>query len=98
MINSSHPKKSLKKYSQVHVNIPHNIKTNAELVLEQMGLSITDAIRLFLNEVIYMKEIPFPVHYSTNIPNKTTQEAIEDVENGKTHKISMNELEQLWNE
>ncbi len=49
-----------------------------------------------LNTIIgnlYVKEAPLPVHDSTNIPNKITQHVIEDVEKGKTHKISMNDFE-----
>lgn len=44
-----------------------------------MGISTTDAIRIFLSQVRLRRGLPFDV----KIPNKTTLKAMEDAEEGR---------------
>lgn len=44
--------------SNVQVRIDTSVKKEAELVLEQLNLSLTEAIRLFLGDVSRNKRVP----------------------------------------
>ena len=57
----------------VRARISHELKQNAEQVLTEIGMSMTEAIRLFLTQVSLRQE--FPIELKT--PNKTTLNAIE---------------------
>ena len=43
----------------VHSRIDGNIKEQASFILEKIGLNVSDAIRLFLNQVVMRKGMPF---------------------------------------
>lgn len=83
---------------QVHIALGKSLKHDAEDVLKKMGLTITDAVRVFLRQVVKEQEIPFLVHYSAKTPNKETLNAIAEIEEGKAQPISMESLKNLWNE
>jgi len=56
------------KTAVLHTRIAPTLKTQAETVFDQIGLSSSDAIRIFFKQVILRKGIPFDVA----IPNKET--------------------------
>ena len=56
------------KTAVLHTRIAPTLKTQAETVFEQIGLSSSDAIRIFFKQVILRKGLPFDVA----IPNKET--------------------------
>ena len=84
------------KYGFVHSRINEDIKEQASLILNKIGLNVSDAIRLFLNQVVMTKSIPFPVC----IPNPETIAAMEAAERGEgLEKITIDQLrEQFKNE
>jgi len=51
----------------------------ATKTLAAMGLSVSDAVRVFLNRVAYGKAIPFDLHE----PNLEIRAAIQELEAGK---------------
>ena len=51
------------------------VKEAAESILEELGLSMTTAVNIFLRQVIRTHGIPFDVRLT---PNETTREAIEE--------------------
>jgi DNA-damage-inducible protein J len=55
------------------------VKEEASLVLEAMGLSMSDAIRLLLVRIAKDKALPFEV----KVPNATTIATIEAAERGE---------------
>jgi DNA-damage-inducible protein J len=57
-----------KKGSFVHSRIDEDVKEKASFILDEIGLSVSDAIRLFLKQVIMKRGMPFPVR----IPNAHT--------------------------
>ena len=72
---------------------PH-IKAEAMQLFEHMGLSLSEAIRLFLYQSVAEQRIPF----SINVPNATTRKALEDVEQRKDLEVTTLEaLKQDWN-
>ncbi len=56
------------KTAVLHTRIAPTLKTQAESVFDQIGLSSSDAIRIFFKQVILRKGLPFHVA----IPNKET--------------------------
>lgn len=61
-----------------------------------MGLSVSEAVRIFLRQVILMREIPFDVRFTTNIPNKETMAAISEIDSGNAQELSREDLKKLW--
>ena len=72
----------------VHSRINEDIKEQASFILEKIGLNMSDAIRLFLNQVVMRKGMPFPVC----IPNAETISALESNERGEGKKITLEQL------
>jgi DNA-damage-inducible protein J len=63
----------------IRARIEPQLKHDAEQILDQLGLSQTEAIRIFYKQIVINKGLPFEVR----IPNKTTQKAIYEAENNK---------------
>lgn len=73
----------------VHSRIDENIKEKASLILDKIGLNISDAIRLFLNQVVLRKGMPF----SVSIPNAETIAAMESADRGEDlEEVTLNQL------
>ncbi len=71
------------KTAMVNVRIEPKLKAKAEHILDEVGLSSADAIRIFYKQVCLQHGLPF----SVNIPNETTIAAIKDAKAGKAHKV-----------
>ena len=69
------------------------LKHDAETILEDMGLKLSDAISIYLKQIVNTGTIPFEIKAS-RIPNKETRQAIEDADRGKniTRSKSAKEL------
>ncbi len=64
------------KTAVLHTRIAPALKTQAETVFDQIGLTSSDAIRIFFKQVILRKGLPFDV----TIPNKETAETLKKSE------------------
>ncbi len=60
--------------AEVRTRISPQLKTEATAVLADCGLNISDAVRLFLRQVVSQRGLPFKV----KVPNATTVAALED--------------------
>ena len=58
--------------AMVHVRVDEQIKTQATETLAAMGLSVSDAVRVFLMRVVADKQMPFAL----KVPNADTRAAI----------------------
>lgn len=47
--------------TMIHVRVDENLKTQAAETLASMGLSVSDAIRVFLTRVVADNELPFAI-------------------------------------
>ena len=63
----------------VRARIASKTKRQATEVLQSMGLSVSDAIRLLLVRVANEKRLPFAVQ----VPNVTTLKAMKELNEGK---------------
>lgn len=62
--------------TMVHVRVDEQVKIAAAETLASMGLSVSDAIRVFLTRVVADQEMPF----SIKAPNAMSREAIAEAE------------------
>lgn len=62
--------------SMLHVRVDRKIKQEATETLESMGLSVSDAVRLFLRRVVTDRAIPFEIR----APNTATREGMAEAE------------------
>ena len=60
--------------TMVHVRMDEKIKKQATKALTRMGLSVSDAVRVFLTRVAADKELPFDL----KVPNAETRTAMEE--------------------
>ena len=65
------------KTEMLHARIDPRLKKSAERILSGLGISTTEAIRLFLKQVELHRGLPFPV----SIPNQETVEAMLETNN-----------------
>lgn len=80
----------------VRSRIDPKMKAKAVKVFEGMGLTLSEAIRIFIYQSVAEHKIPF----SINIPNATTRAAIHEVEQKKKKlkKTSINQLKKDWDD
>jgi DNA-damage-inducible protein J len=62
--------------TMVHVRVDEQVKAQATETLAAMGLSVSDAVRVFLMRVIAEKQMPFAL----KVPNAETQVAMIEAE------------------
>jgi DNA-damage-inducible protein J len=69
----------------VHVRVDERVKAQATETLAAMGLSVSDAVRVFLMRVIADKQIPFTI----SVPNAETRSAIAEADQiSRKHRVS----------
>jgi DNA-damage-inducible protein J len=63
----------------VRARINEDLKNEAAAVLEKMGLTVSDLVRITLTKVAREKALPFEMH----VPNKLTAETLAKSERGE---------------
>jgi DNA-damage-inducible protein J len=75
--------------TMVHVRVNEKIKAQATKALTAMGLSVSDAVRVFLTRVAADKQLPFEI----KVPNAETRAAMHEARAmGKARFSSADEL------
>jgi len=72
----------------VRARVDAQLKKDVEQILSEIGLSTSQAITLFLKGIKRERGIPFEL----KIPNEETLQAMREVEEGKTEKVTLDEL------
>ncbi|MBW2163269.1 MAG: type II toxin-antitoxin system RelB/DinJ family antitoxin [Deltaproteobacteria bacterium] len=82
------------KTAVVHTRIEPETKVKAESVLRRLGITPTEAIRIFYTQISLRDRLPFMVE----IPNKVTEETIAKSQRGKeiTEFGSLDEMFHSW--
>jgi DNA-damage-inducible protein J len=70
--------------SMVHIRVDQKVKTKAAKTLAEMGLTVSDAVRLLLTRIASEKALPFEVR----VPNRETASAIAAGERGEVSRAS----------
>lgn len=71
-------------YTFIHARIDTVTKERAAKALAEMGLSISDAIRLLMIRIAEERRLPFKV----KVPNATTRKAIAELEAGQGKRFA----------
>lgn len=69
--------------STINIRVDNGLKEKADKVLDELGLSMTTALTIFLKAVVRTQSIPF----SIEIPNKETLKAFDEVEQISSGKV-----------
>ncbi|WP_342169889.1 type II toxin-antitoxin system RelB/DinJ family antitoxin [Rickettsia endosymbiont of Seladonia tumulorum] len=75
----------------IRLRIAEDTKIEAEQIFKQMGITMSEAMRIFLNQCINSGGLPFKPH--VKIPNKETLKAFEDGDNKIGLTVSKNTKE-----
>lgn len=62
--------------AMVHVRVNEQVKAQASETLAAMGLSVSDAVRVFLTRIAAEKQLPFVL----KVPNAETRAAMADAD------------------
>lgn len=60
----------------IHVRVDEHVKDQAQETLASMGLTVSDAVRVFLTRVVADKELPFAI----KAPNAASRAAISEAD------------------
>lgn len=74
------------KTDTLHIRVEPNVKQKAEEILHDLGLSITEAISVFLNQIILNDGIPFEIRKP-----RFNKETLQTIENAKSSE-NLNKL------
>ena len=82
------------KTATIHARIEPETKSKAEKVLRELGVSPTEAIRIFYRQITIRNGLPFAVE----IPNKSTVSTLEKSRRGEEVEEfdSLNDLFESW--
>lgn len=84
------------KTDTLHIRVEPSVKQKAEETLNELGLSISDAINVFLRQVILNDGIPFEVRKPKF--NQESIEAIEDAKKGKNLSKTFDSVDEMFEE
>lgn len=79
------------KTAMVHARIEPATKRSAEGVLRRLGISPTEAIRIFYRQITMRKGLPFAVH----VPNALTAATLQKSQRGEDIQ-TFDSLEQMF--
>ena len=79
------------KNSVIRARIEPELKENVEKVLNSLGMTPTDAIRIFFRQIELRKGLPFVIE----IPNKETEKVFKETDEGK-NLIKCNSSEDMF--
>lgn len=69
----------------VRSRIDPHLKEEASKVLEELGLTLSDGIRMFMTQVVMTQGLPFPV---VKTPNSRLMKAIRELDSGGGKRFS----------
>ena len=82
--------------SNVFARVEPEVKEQAESILNQLGIPMSNAVGMFLKQVVIQRGIPFDIKLPANKPisvseltkeqlNAEIAKGVEDIENGKVY-------------
>lgn len=73
---------SVQEKSRTNIYLDVNVKDQAKEIFSQYGLSLSQAVNIFLTQSVLNRGLPFEV----KIPNDETLQAMKDVETGDNYE------------
>ena len=84
------------KTDTLHIRIEPRVKEKAEETLSELGLSISDAINVFLRQVIINDGIPFEIRKANY--NRITLKAMDDAKKQKNVSETYDSVDEMFEE
>lgn len=81
--------------AMVHVRVDQQIKEQATETLATMGLSVSDAVRVFLMRVVADKEMPFRLK-APNVETRTAMDEADEI--ARTRRARFDNAQELFND
>ena len=76
--------------SRTNVYLDTNLKEQAKEIYRHYGLSLSEAVNMFLAQSVFNRGLPFEI----KIPNDMTLEAMKDVETGENYEdVTLDDLD-----
>jgi DNA-damage-inducible protein J len=66
------------KSTVVNIRMQPEVKAKAEKLFSSFGITISDAVNLFISQSLYEQAIPFAIHH--RVPTAETQAAFDETE------------------
>jgi DNA-damage-inducible protein J len=63
----------------IQTRVDPAVKYNAQIILKELNISMSEAISMYLSQITLHKGIPFEI----KLPNEITKKTLMDSENGK---------------
>jgi DNA-damage-inducible protein J len=76
----------------VRLRVPAQMKSDADEIFRQMGMSMSEAMRIFLGQCINTGGLPFKPHIKT--PNRETLESFKQIETGEYETYTLEAFEE----
>ncbi|MBS0185386.1 MAG: type II toxin-antitoxin system RelB/DinJ family antitoxin [Proteobacteria bacterium] len=76
----------------IRARIDHKVKIEAQKILDTMGLSVSDAIRLFFYQIVAEQKIPFPI----KAPNFETIKALQAHKEKELEPTTLENIHASW--
>ena len=84
--------------SNVFARVEPEVKEQAEMILNQLGIPMSNAVGMFLRQVVIQRGIPFEMKLPANKPldmsqmtkeqfDAEIQKGIADIENGRVYSV-----------
>ncbi len=87
------------KTATINVRIDPTVKNNAQELFASLGLSVTDAIQIFLHKSLLVGGLPFDVrHPQYNAEAEEVMQEARDIISGKTHAKTYSNVEEALQE
>ena len=87
----------MSKNTTINLRVNSEVKEQAGLILNAMGLSFSDAFNLLLHQIRIQRSLPFDVVAYSNAPRSETLAFIERVESGEEELVGpFSSKEDLW--
>jgi DNA-damage-inducible protein J len=79
--------------AMLHVRVDEQLKAQATETLASMGLSVSDAVRVFLTRVVADRQLPFEL----KAPNALTREAMREADEiAQAHRARFETADDLF--
>jgi len=87
----------MSKNTTINLRVNSEVKEQAGMILDAMGLSFSDAFNLMLHQIKIQRCLPFEVVAFSNVPRPETLAYIERIESGEEKPVGPFETkEDLW--
>ena len=87
----------MNKNTTVNLRVNSEVKVQAGIILDAMGLSFSDAFNLMLHQIRIQRALPFEVVAYSSTPKPETLAFIERIENGEEELIGpFSSKKELW--